>query len=1639
MENSPRTDLLAAIRQENLTVYRSSPQRLREDVGQEAQISQDYRGRLIYELLQNADDAMEEGDPAAKICLRLTPDALWMANSGRPLDEPDIRGLCGISASSKGLLGKKRASIGHKGMGFKSVLEITDAPQVYSTTTSFRFSPADALKAVQPLIDGGLVPPVGRAPICRFPWGTDGDDVAWHEFRERGFRTAFRFPLRPKDKDSQFARIGEALRTLPESSLLFLKRLKCVEIEFVSERKKECIQWSVRRERHDSSGARMAVHSLSESGVYSVYLTNGREPQFQFILAYDSEIPIGQNRGGLNDYAWEGVELTEAAVAARVTNGEATELPPTWRRLHVFLPSAEPCPYELLISAAFNSNLSRQEIKVEQSSEDYNRFVLRQAASLFRDQLLPALLQEDVDRASVLRLLRRRSDIDSFLEENAAHAVHEAFKTVLADFPLIPTESQEFIPIPACVVPPLVDDPRVGEAFRNVLSDNASFQDKLFPASEYCGGDLAKILEDHGAYKLTPDEAAICLSEADPNRSMLFEHSSGGVSVDPVLSVLDGLYSGLSPFKQRTLAQKVKELPLFPVSETSGRVTRIATRDLQCFYPPRSLRGEMGLSGLCFLLQNLCWGALTPTERNEILAQEMPTWQALFEIHDFKFPDVMRASVLPALELDGSATNLRRTRLHSLEALAEICQLAGRMPDGSKPLPYERLGPNRALFNLSRLDVPCRDLGENGIKWVPAYRAYFGKDWLPEASFELVSEAIVSVGGQPPTVDFLIGPSRFVGLLDRFRHLQQAMDEDSQEVGDEEVALDEDEETALDSNERGRWEEFFRWLGVNAALRAVHFHDVEDRASGWLKTRGLRRPEGWAFSNVPTEKWQPFLAMVNSDLKDAMEENPDASPYFYQLHDLEHIVQLLDIAANDAGAAVARILYEHLARNWVSLERFTSSEIAVVAGEPARRTKPPRARGEELFELDEGNFWIYRLRRAAACPTTHGPRLPSQVWTPTQEVMRRFGRKGHDGVVCLLPTIDLPQNLLKGRARGLAQAMQIREELSPASFTDADALVVLNRLNEVYAARIGCGEDVRQALREVIRPAYRNLLELLTGKRNTSSNSLLERAPLLAQDGLGHFEFRPANEVFYVNRLDTRDRLQTDAPIWTFVLEAFAQGRGPLTELFGCRVLEDSLRWSPDVGDSCLSDLEKIEWQSRLRKLAPYILARVGADRADETLARRDAVLLKNLISSLEPVLDIRLKCSLDEKELPLRALDREAFVQLPESSTGTLTAFVRWGEHPWPPSEDDAESLATTFGEIFGAGYFESFLALIRAPSSVKRENLLRRAGAPTDIEEYRLRLFENDGVSDVTEGPTQPSLPEDPRTAAEHADGERPAQQPQSGQPRPTDTRQVPLYSVDQIVVDDMPVHLTGVRDGNRGKPASQRDATGPDDVGNDGDDAGGYGGHTDLEALNRLGMAITLAYEVVRLQKSGRPEAAVFDPAAPCPQPNALIFDVSSSSRIAKARASCPHFDGAYKRLIELHQVSPEWPGFDVLTLDPTSPLELQRAIELKSSGVCARVQEMSWNEWKTGRSSELRKRFYLYLVGNLRSDLNDSKPFIRTIRDPFEQLMAEVRVNKRVDRKVQLAVSQFREAEHLDLTVRADAPHFVTTKLPMGTDV
>ena len=74
---------------------------------------------------------------------------------------------------------------------------------------------------------------------------------------------------------------------------------------------------------------------------------------------------------------------------------------------------------------------------------------------------------------------------------------------------------------------------------------------------------------------------------------------------------------------------------------------------------------------------------MTPKERNQELKQQLVAWQALFDVQESKFPVVMRASVLPALDLDReSETKREREALRTMERVAAICQLLRGKPRG---------------------------------------------------------------------------------------------------------------------------------------------------------------------------------------------------------------------------------------------------------------------------------------------------------------------------------------------------------------------------------------------------------------------------------------------------------------------------------------------------------------------------------------------------------------------------------------------------------------------------------------------------------------------------------------------------------------------------------------------------------------------------------------------------------------------------------------------------------------------------------------------------------------------------------------------------------------------------------------------
>ncbi|MDP3983423.1 MAG: hypothetical protein Q8Q52_00255, partial [Acidimicrobiia bacterium] len=574
--------VLDAIVEENLNVYAASPSRLQEDVSQEAQVASDYRGRLAYELLQNADDAMESSDGEDdRVVFIITDDALWMANSGRPLSDADIRGLCGLGASSKvDAGGVKRASIGHKGLGFKSVLEMTDQPRAYSTTVSFALGKALARPHIDNLVDQGRLTNVRDVPVMRFPSALADDPPTWTRLRQEGYNTAFELRFKQGFSPAARSHLADLLTTLPTTTVLFLKHLESIDVLVQMDRRTETQSWTVSRIAL-TDGAGAPAEGLTASGLYRISIEADGTVE-NFLVAHDGKVPIGDHRGGLSGPAWQGVDISEVSIAIPDTEDPA-DSPVEWRRFHVFLPTEEPSPYPMLVNGAFVTDLARRSVSVTDGEDDYNSHLVRSAAALFRRQLVPRLLESGSTRllAAIDRGFRGP-------EEGAAESLHQAVRDALADVPTVECDGG-LIALNAAIVPPQYLGSG-GEQYREALGDGASWDNHRFPVPELCAGRWARILADHGGRELEPTESIEALAAlVDPNRTRAVEDQTRKFRRDPVLEIAAQIWSEAENEDQDQVADSCRSVRLFPVAVADdGTVERIPLDSDEAFFPPRA-------------------------------------------------------------------------------------------------------------------------------------------------------------------------------------------------------------------------------------------------------------------------------------------------------------------------------------------------------------------------------------------------------------------------------------------------------------------------------------------------------------------------------------------------------------------------------------------------------------------------------------------------------------------------------------------------------------------------------------------------------------------------------------------------------------------------------------------------------------------------------------------------------------------------------------------------------------------------------------------------------------------------------------------------------------------------------------------
>ncbi|WP_454289023.1 sacsin N-terminal ATP-binding-like domain-containing protein [Rhizobium arsenicireducens] len=267
----------------------------------------DKRTHFIYEVIQNAEDALRRRSGwsgSRTITFSLTSTELTISHFGSPFDHNDVKGICGIDESTKGV-----NSIGRFGIGFKSVYAFTWKPEVYSGSEAFS------------IVDYVL------------PYALPARDRAADE-------TVIVLPLK-SEEPSAFKEIAEGLLSLGGEALLFLKQV-------------EQIAWSIEGE---GSGSYRRLSSASGfMREVALETTRGIETDRADYLLFSRDV---EHNGAV-------VGQAELAFNLVLEEGERLIRPMPDARLVVFFPTVLPTYTGFLVQGPYQTTPSRDNIPADE-------------------------------------------------------------------------------------------------------------------------------------------------------------------------------------------------------------------------------------------------------------------------------------------------------------------------------------------------------------------------------------------------------------------------------------------------------------------------------------------------------------------------------------------------------------------------------------------------------------------------------------------------------------------------------------------------------------------------------------------------------------------------------------------------------------------------------------------------------------------------------------------------------------------------------------------------------------------------------------------------------------------------------------------------------------------------------------------------------------------------------------------------------------------------------------------------------------------------------------------------------------------------------------------------------------------------
>ena len=216
---APNGPIGAYIREESgktLEAYRSQPNLVDEHANYEEDTARGgYAHRQLFELVQNGADSLSESS-GGRIWIRLTSTHLYCADGGQAIDSEGVTALMFSHLSPK----RGTSEIGRFGLGFKSVLGVTDTPEFFSHSGSFRFARARAAVRIQSVAPNAQRYPALRLPEAIEPWPEMEADPILSELMGWAVNIV-RLPLKPGAHRS----LVEQIDKFPPEFLLFVEHV----------------------------------------------------------------------------------------------------------------------------------------------------------------------------------------------------------------------------------------------------------------------------------------------------------------------------------------------------------------------------------------------------------------------------------------------------------------------------------------------------------------------------------------------------------------------------------------------------------------------------------------------------------------------------------------------------------------------------------------------------------------------------------------------------------------------------------------------------------------------------------------------------------------------------------------------------------------------------------------------------------------------------------------------------------------------------------------------------------------------------------------------------------------------------------------------------------------------------------------------------------------------------------------------------------------------------------------------------------------------------------------------------------------------------------------------------------------------